>query len=51
MLRTLTTEINFGISELVQKMAFNQYLSLIMTSWPVVRVGQKGRFGRCYSGC
>ena len=45
MLRIVTTEITVGISELVQKMAFIYYLLLIMTSWTVVRVGQKGLVG------
>ena len=33
--------INVGISELVQKMAFIQYLPLTVTSLTVKRVGQK----------
>ena len=40
-IRMETTEINVGISELVQKMAFIQYSLLIKTSWTVIGVGQK----------
>ena len=44
-IRIVTTELIVGISELVQKMAFIQYSLLIMTSWTLVRVGQKGLVG------
>ena len=40
-IRAVAAEMNVGISELVQKTAFIQYLSLIMTSWTVVTVGHK----------
>ena len=35
-IRRVIIEINVDISDLVQIMAFIQYLSLIMTSWTVV---------------
>ena len=40
-IRIVITEINVAISELVQKMDFIQYSTLIMTSWTVIRVGQE----------
>ena len=44
-IRIVTSEMNIGISELVQKKAFIQYSQLIITSWTVVRIGQKGLVG------
>ena len=44
-IRAMAAEINVGISELDQKTAFIQYLSLIMTSWTVATVGRKGLEG------
>ena len=44
-IRIVSTEINVTISEFAQKMAYIQYSALIMTSWSVVRVMQKGLVG------
>ena len=44
-IRIATTYLNIGISEVVHKISFIQYLPQIMTSWKVVRIGQKGQIG------